>query len=185
MDTPMIGTIVPWSGHNIPAGWLKCDGSILPIAQHQVLFSLLGTTYGGDGRTNFGLPNLSCRFAVGSEVNSGQMQGAPSITLTQANMPQHTHSYGPVSGTAPAAMTDAKAQAAAAFGPGSVLGTATGGKFNPYAANATAGAPVAGFTVDTTLLCGTTGSAAPIKTLPPYQAICFIIAETGYYPPRD
>ena len=184
MEYPMIGTIVAWAGHLIPKGWLLCDGSLLQISQNQALFSLLGTIYGGDGRTTFALPNLSCRFAAGAASNQGLAQGSASITLTTANLPVHTHDFGPTAATMPTTLNSAKAAASAPFAPGnSVLGTAPS-KFNMYKTGGTGDTEIAGLSVNTTLPCGYAGRPAPIKTLPPYQATYFIIATAGYYPPR-
>ncbi len=74
-------------------GWALCEGQLLPINQNQSLFSLLGTTYGGDGRTNFGLPNLRGRTPVhpGDGINLGQAGGAEEVTLQTAHLPSHTH----------------------------------------------------------------------------------------------
>jgi microcystin-dependent protein len=76
-----------------PKGWALCNGQILPINQNQALFSLLGTTYGGDGRVNFALPNLQSRTPVhvGDGLTLGQTGGAEAITLTQVELPTHTH----------------------------------------------------------------------------------------------
>src|SRR5881628_2436500 len=76
-----------------PKGWALCDGQLLPINQNQALFSLLGTTYGGDGRVSFGLPNLQGRapMHMGSGHTLGERGGEQSHTLVQSEMPQHTH----------------------------------------------------------------------------------------------
>ena len=76
-----------------PRGWAECDGQILPINQNQSLYSLLGTTYGGDGRTSFALPDLRSRTPVGMDASlrQGQGEGVETVTLTDANMPAHRH----------------------------------------------------------------------------------------------
>ena len=76
-----------------PRGWAECDGQILPINQNQSLYSLLGTTYGGDGRTSFALPDLRSRTPVGMDASlrQGQGEGGETVTLTGANMPAHRH----------------------------------------------------------------------------------------------
>ena len=88
-----------------PKGWATCDGQLLPIAQNQGLFSLLGTTYGGDGRVNFGLPNLQGRTAIhmGSSHTLGERGGEQGHTLSISEIPTHTHSAvgSSVVGTAP------------------------------------------------------------------------------------
>lgn len=95
---PFIGMIVGFGGNFAPRGWALCDGQLLPIAQNSALFSILGTTYGGDGRTTFGLPDLRGRAVVHagngpglSPVSLGQKAGAETATLTVSNLPAHNH----------------------------------------------------------------------------------------------
>jgi microcystin-dependent protein len=83
-----------------PRGWAQCDGQILPINQYQALYSLLGTTYGGDGRTSFALPDLRSRTPIhkgaspgGSNHTLGQKSGVEDVELTQADTPSHTHAF--------------------------------------------------------------------------------------------
>jgi microcystin-dependent protein len=98
MVEPSLGE-VDYVGFNFaPRGWALCDGQILPINSNQALFSLLGTTFGGDGRTSFGLPDLRGRSIVGvgngpglSSMSWGQRGGSASVTITTANLPSHTH----------------------------------------------------------------------------------------------
>src|SRR5690242_6996451 len=93
MGTPYLSEIRLMSFSFPPKGWALCDGQLLPINQNQALFSLLGTTYGGDGRVNFGLPDLRGRAPVheGSGVTLGERGGQASHTLTLAELPQHGH----------------------------------------------------------------------------------------------
>lgn len=95
---PMIGTIVAFGFNFTPRYWLPCNGQLLSIAQNTALFALLGTIYGGDGRTTFGLPDLRGRAPIhygqstqGVTYDLGQAGGAPTITLTTLNIPAHTH----------------------------------------------------------------------------------------------
>lgn len=92
MDDDMLAVIKLFAGNFAPQGWFFCDGSLLPISQYQALYSLLGTTFGGDGRTTFGLPDLRGRVPVGAGVgqgltphNLGQKLGSETNTLTSAN----------------------------------------------------------------------------------------------------
>jgi microcystin-dependent protein len=94
---PLLGTIQIFAFNFAPKGWAKCDGSLLPISQYMALFSLLGTYYGGDGQTTFGLPDLRSRVPVGlgqgrgmSNYELGEMDGAESITLIANQMPLQT-----------------------------------------------------------------------------------------------
>jgi microcystin-dependent protein len=98
MSDPFIGEIRIFAGNFAPRGWAFCSGQLLPIAQNTALFSLLGTTYGGDGRTTMGLPNLQGRVPLhpGSGPGLtprrlGERGGVQTATLTQAQMPSHTH----------------------------------------------------------------------------------------------
>jgi microcystin-dependent protein len=95
---PYLGEVDLFGGNFAPRGWASCDGQILPINQNQALFSLLGTTYGGDGRTSFALPDLRGRTPVGprqgpglSDRNLGEKAGSETVTLTEAKMPSHNH----------------------------------------------------------------------------------------------
>lgn len=98
MSDPFIGEIKMFAGNFAPQGWALCDGQLLPIAQNAALFSLLGTTYGGDGRTTFALPDLRGRVPLHpgqgpglSQRRLGEKSGQESVTLSEAQMPAHTH----------------------------------------------------------------------------------------------
>ncbi len=98
MSEPFIAEIRIFAGNFAPRGWAFCDGQLLPIAQNTALFSLIGTTYGGDGRTTTALPNLQGRAPMhpgrGPGLTSrrlGQRGGSDTITLVEAQMPNHTH----------------------------------------------------------------------------------------------
>lgn len=99
MSEPFIGQIQPYGFNFAPRGWAKCDGQLLPISSNTALFSLLGTTYGGDGRTTFALPDLRGRVPMHlgsgpglSTRKIGQKGGAERVTLNEAQMPAHHHS---------------------------------------------------------------------------------------------
>jgi len=99
--TPFLGQIQAFGFNFAPRGWAKCEGQLLSIAQYNALFSLLGTMYGGDGRTTFGLPDLRGRSIVGtgngpglSTITQGEKGGAENHTLTVGQMPSHTHNVG-------------------------------------------------------------------------------------------
>src|SRR5262245_38948897 len=93
MSEPFLGEIKIISWNFPPKGWAFCNGSLLPINQNQALFSILGTTYGGDGMRTFGLPNLQGRtpFHVGNGIVLGEMGGEQSHTLNISELPAHTH----------------------------------------------------------------------------------------------
>lgn len=93
MSEPFIGEIKPWAINFVPKGWAICGGQLLNISQNQPLYSLLGTTYGGDGRTTFALPDLRGRVAVhaGEGLLPGQKGGLEGVTLQTDQMPTHSH----------------------------------------------------------------------------------------------
>ena len=98
MTQPYVGEIRMFGGNFAPSNWAFCNGQTLAISQYQVLFTLIGTTYGGNGTTTFNLPNLQGQLAVGmgqggglSNYALGQMGGVESVTLTTSTMPSHNH----------------------------------------------------------------------------------------------
>src|SRR5215471_1460128 len=101
MDEAFIGTILMFAGNFAPLNWAFCDGALLAIAQYTALFSILGTTYGGNGTTNFGLPDLRGRVPLhvgGSQPGPGlsvyvlgEKTGVENVTLTNAQLPIHNH----------------------------------------------------------------------------------------------
>lgn len=175
MTDPFLAEIRLFAGAFAPTGWALCNGQLMAIAQNTALFSLLGTTYGGDGRTTFGLPNLQGAAPVqqgqGPGLSGrflGEEGGTPAVTLLEAEIPGHTHTVG-------AASTPGTRNTPT----GAVLGQASFGRRidKPYA---TAGA-------SSTLnpgAIGVTGSSRPHNNMPPYLAVTFIIALQGIFPQR-
>jgi microcystin-dependent protein len=163
-----------------PRGWLMCNGQLLPINQYQALFSLLGTTYGGNGTTNFGLPDLRGRVPIHVDniANLGQSAGEVGHTLITQEMPIHTHSL------MADATTSATSNTATPTG-STVLGQA-GGVANP-------GGPYAvqiysSSTQSTTLdqhSIGVTGGGQAHENRQPFLVLTFCIATTGVFPSRN
>jgi microcystin-dependent protein len=93
MAQPYVGEIRMFAGNFAPAGWMFCDGQLLPISEYETLFQLIGTTYGGDGQNTFGLPDLRGRLPVhqGNGLIMAETGGVEEITLTVAQLPVHTH----------------------------------------------------------------------------------------------
>ena len=98
MDEPFLAMIILFAGNFAPIGWALCEGQLLAINQNQALFSLLGTNYGGNGTTNFGLPDLNGNIAIGAGTapsgtpyDLGQMGGENAVTINQYTLPAHTH----------------------------------------------------------------------------------------------
>lgn len=192
---PFISMILPWPGNYAPRGWAFCRGQIIAISQNQTLFSLLGTNYGGDGVTNFGLPDLQGRTPVGAglypglpEFRLGSMGGIPIIELDVDNMPKHKHSIttGNVNVSIGVdAANDANTQTPSSS---TVLGKAVtvGGVVRPInaysdqAATDTLGG--LGFSGDFDV--GYTGAGGGFENYAPYLTINYIIALDGIYPSR-
>ncbi len=165
MTTPFIAEIRIFSFNFPPKGWAFCNGQLLPINQNQALFSLLGTTYGGDGQTNFGLPDLRSRvpFHFGNGHTLGERAGEEAHTLTNPEMPQHTHS--PVG-------SSATANAAAPTG-------------NLWATLTSAGyAPSSNTTLNPASITNSGGSQAH-NNLSPLLVLNFCIALQGIFPSRN
>ena len=168
MSDPYIGQITLFAGNFAPAGWALCDGTLLPISNFSALFSILGTTYGGDGQTNFGLPDLRSRVPihVGNSVPSGlpavdlgEKGGSSTAQLGVANLPAHSHG-----------LRGLEEGANSFDAEGNSL--AQGLVYN-------SGSP------DVTLNSGSiesTGSGTPFNNMQPYLGINFIIALTGLFP---
>src|SRR5215813_9335030 len=114
MAQPYVGEIRIFAGNFAPAGWMFCEGQLLPISEYETLFNLIGTTYGGDGQSTFALPDLRGRVPMhfGSGFTLAETGGVETVTLTVSQIPAHSHpflaSQGPPSGVAPAGQVVAK-----------------------------------------------------------------------------
>jgi microcystin-dependent protein len=153
-----------------PRGWAFCDGQILPINQNQSLYSLLGTTYGGDGRTSFALPDMRGRtpMHVGDGISQGERAGEETHELQEAEIPAHSHQAKASSTTA-----------SSASGAGNLLGQTAGGR-RPLT-------PYGGLTQTTALASNqisTTGGQGH-NNMQPYLALYFVIALQGLFPSRN
>lgn len=181
---PFLGQIQPFGFNFAPRGWAFCDGQLLPISQNTALFSLLGTIYGGDGRTTFALPDLRGRVAVQqghgpglSSYRIGQRGGGEQNYLTVAQLPAHNHTG---TGT-----INAYFQPPTGFGnqPTPVNNTlsAVAGE-NQYSDQAPNVAMKAGGVSVTT---NNTGGNIPVNNIQPYLAISWCIALVGVFPSRS
>jgi microcystin-dependent protein len=165
MSEPFLGEIRVFSFNFAPRGWALCNGQLLPINQNQALFSILGTTYGGDGRTTFALPNLQGRTPIhfGGGFVLGQNGGEESHTLSLSEMPTHTHG-GLGSGNAADQQTPA----------GSVWAVTPS---NAYSSNLNGSMSAAAV--------GPVGGSQPHQNLSPYSVLNFCIALQGIFPSRN
>lgn len=159
-----------------PKGWAQCNGQLLPIAQNQALFSLLGVTFGGNGTVNFALPDLRSRTPAGGVPSAdagwappqyvpGQIAGTEAVTLLQQQMPQHTHTVTATSAAAAELIGDTTltfaATSAPFYGPAATVTPLDGGPLTPA------------------------GGTQPHPNLQPYETINFNIALVGVYPSRN
>ena len=176
MSEPFIAEIRIFAGNFAPRSWAFCDGQLLPISQNTALFSLIGTTYGGDGRSTTALPNLQGRAPMhpgrGPGLTSrrlGQRGGSEMVTLSEAQMPNHTHTANGINASQfVSANTGDPNNAAPA-------GIAAGFGFRSDASGAV--------TMDNAALPLVGGSQSH-NNMQPYLAINFIIALQGLYPSR-
>ncbi len=176
MSEPFISEIRIFAGNFAPRSWAFCDGQLLPISQNTALFSLIGTTYGGDGRTTTALPNLQGRAPMhpgrGPGLTSrrlGQKVGVDTVTLSEAQIPSHSH-------TARAATTPA------AIGPPtntSSMARSGGGATAYHNDTSTNLVDLASSTL------ATTGGSQAHDNVQPYLTLNFIIALQGLYPSRS
>ncbi|MEI2691258.1 MAG: tail fiber protein [Anaerolineae bacterium] len=174
MSDPFIGEIRLFGFNFAPRGWAQCNGQLLPIAQNTALFSILGTMYGGNGQTTFGLPDLQGRSALHfgqgpglSYRDLGESGGEPAVTLVTSQMAQHTHTA--------AASTNLGDQTDPA---NNVWATGAGGRGQNFYAS---GSDVA----MSSQAIGPAGGSQPHNNLPPYLALNFCICLSGVYPPRS
>jgi microcystin-dependent protein len=177
---PFIGEIKIFGGNFAPRGWALCDGQLLAINTYQALFSLLGTTYGGDGRTTFALPDLRGRAAVHqgqgpglSQYRLGQKGGVEQVTLNATEMPSHNHA---ATGTLQAK----NGQPDESNPGGQVPATLTNGT-EGYAETPNTSMKSGG--VEVTV--NNSGGNLPHTNIQPFQCVNFIIALEGIYPSRS
>lgn len=173
MSEPFIGEIKIFPYNFAPKGWAYCDGQLLPISQNQMLFSIIGTTYGGNGTTNFALPNLRGRvpisFGNGPGLSSrpiGESSGSNSVTLSAAQIPSHTHTLSGenVDGTQKTVNNAYPAQAGSQFS---------------YQNATSPLAPMNGAAV------ANSGGSQPHNNMQPYLGINYCIALAGLFPSRN
>jgi microcystin-dependent protein len=196
---PFIGEI-RWVGFNFaPRGWATCDGQILSIAQNTALFSLLGTTYGGNGQTTFALPDMRGRTPVHpgqgpglSLRDLGEVGGTETVTLTVSEMPTHSHALAAHTHDIPALPVEVRASSFAATKTspnGSVLAAPSTNIYGAGLADVklAGGAAVSspGTTGGASGPTTTAGGNAPHQNMPPYLGVQCIIALEGIFPSRQ
>ncbi len=212
MSEPFIGEIRMFAGTFAPRGWAFCQGQQLAIASNSALFSILGTTYGGNGTTTFALPDYRGRVPTGTgqgpgtdNIALGQVAGSPSVTLNGSQLPQHTHaatftgtatsinnniSVGTTHAVANANPTNGSTvyltAAAADYGGDAVTINGLYSSTAPAAgATATLAGGSASVTPTGTVAVAPAGSSTPVSIYQPYVGMNFIIALDGIYPARN
>jgi microcystin-dependent protein len=165
MSQPFVGEIRMFAGNFAPAGWMFCEGQLLPITDYETLFNLIGTTYGGDGQSTFALPDLRGRIPV--HVSQGfalaQAAGAEQVTLTVQQIPTHNHAAMGVSGS----------------------GNGVSNPTNNTWGGATANKPYTDLAHDATMNVGSIGLAGgsqPHDNFMPYLCVSFILSLFGIFP---
>jgi microcystin-dependent protein len=161
---PYVGEIRMFAGNFAPAGWNFCDGTLLPISDFETLFNLIGTTYGGDGQSTFGVPDLRGRLPIhlGNGFTLAQNGGVETVTLTVAQIPAHSHAL------------LASTNSAASNSPTNNV-TGAVGAIQIYR-NATPASPMSN------LAMSSTGGTQPHNNFQPYLCVDFIISLFGIFP---
>lgn len=165
MAQPYVGEIRMFAGNFAPAGWEFCDGRLLPISENEVLFQLIGTTYGGDGQSTFALPDLRGRLPIhqGNGFVLAETGGAEEVTLTVQQIPAHSHAFLANSG-AGSSSTPAN----------NVLAAAAGNLYFPP--------PTGSQVAMSPQVIGAAGGNQPHNNMQPYLCVSFIISLFGIYP---
>ena len=166
MSQPYVGEIRMFAGNFAPAGWMFCEGQLLPISEYETLFNLIGTTYGGDGQSTFALPDLRGRLPIhqGNGFTLAETGGVETVTLTVSQIPAHSHPFlASNSGTT----VDSPG--------GNVLGPITTASTFLYV-------PAAGTSPMSPNTIGSTGGSQPHDNFQPYLCIDFIISLFGVFP---
>jgi len=175
---PFLGQISVFGFNFAPANWATCQGQIMPISQNTALFSLLGTMYGGNGQTTFGLPDLRGNVAVGqgqalgaSNYVMGEIGGVPTVTLNTTQMPSHVHSL-----MAAGSQADANSPEGAVLASPRVTGQTqswVGEIYNKNPPDTVLNAPIS-----------STGGGQPHNNLQPFLVLTYCICVRGIFPQR-
>lgn len=186
MAQPYVGEIRIFAGNFPPLGWMFCEGQLLPISENEVLFQLIGTTYGGDGQDTFALPDLRGRVPMhmgtgpgGVTYQLGEMGGVEAVTLTTQQIPAHNHPLPgsisiPVRGDSPGNSSDPV---------GNAVAISTGKKFFTKTASASGlMAPITITPVSGPTMINFSGGSQPHENMQPFLAVHFIISLFGIFP---
>ena len=180
MDTPFLGMVQYFAFNFAPKGYALCNGALLSINQNAALFALVGTFYGGNGTSTFGLPDLQGRSIIGqsSSLTMGEKFGTPTATLLTTNMPMHTHTVAPI--PVPSCTNTGRGGGATLTDPtGNVYGNLSSGAL--YNSAPTPGQNLGAPSVTV----GVAGQSIPFSTQNPYLAVTACIATMGIFPSRN
>lgn len=180
-----LGTIIPWLLPWAPMNFKMCNGQELNISEYNSLFSLIGTTYGGDGINKFALPNLNGRFMVGAGLQPGghdyilgEMSGTEQVTLVGENMPSHNHNL-----TVQVKKKCSNGQGTQSASPKShVVSRSSSSSVTPYSASAVENSYTGGYNIIVNE--ANQGGGLPHDNMPPFRTISFIICVAGIWPDR-
>lgn len=166
MGEPYVGEIRMFAGNFAPAGWMFCEGQLLPISENETLFQLIGTTYGGDGQSTFALPDLRGRLPIhmGNSFVIGEAAGVESVTLTTAQIPSHTH---PLLCAASGGTPNSNPA-------GGYWGPTDQTQYSTAASTVQMGNPA--------IISGASGGSQPHTNFMPYLCVDFIISLFGRFP---
>src|SRR5947209_100605 len=164
---PYVGEIRIFAGNFAPAGWMFCEGQLLPISENEILFNLIGTTYGGDGQSTFALPDLRGRLPLhqGNGFALAETGGAEEITLTVQQIPAHSHAF----------LATSSAATTASPGGAVTLARAVASTITPYGTDNPSGNM-------NPQMISSVGGSQPHNNFQPYLCIDFIISLFGVYP---
>jgi microcystin-dependent protein len=175
MSDQFVAEIRIFTGNFAPTGWALCQGQLMPISQNTALFSLIGTFYGGNGQSTFGLPDFQGRAPINqgqgpglTQRDIGEQSGSDTVTLLQTEMPAHTHFL--QAATTPADQTNPS---------NAIWAGSSGGRTPPPLYSTTQNATMAPNALNVT------GGSLPHNNMHPYLALNFIIALQGIFPPRN
>jgi microcystin-dependent protein len=167
MAQPYVGEIRMFAGNFAPAGWMFCEGQLLPISENETLFQLIGTTYGGDGESTFALPDLRGRLPIhqGNGFILAETGGAEEITLTVNQIPAHSHPM----------LATSNSATAVAPGAAETVARTSASTITPYGSDAP-------FTNLSPQAIGSVGGSQPHTNFQPYLCVDFIISLFGIFP---
>jgi microcystin-dependent protein len=177
---PYLATITNFAGNFAPLNWMFCSGQLLSIAEYTALYSLIGTTYGGDGSTTFALPDLRSRYAIHAgqgpglpTYSLGEMAGSETTTLLSLNLPAHIHGVIGVTG-----LPSGQTEAGNTSSPSGAVPASVNLRYNSLSDGTMAPTTAMGTS-------GIAGSNAPVSNITPYLAMNYIICVEGIYPSRN